>query len=513
MNKQKKLFFILAAFVLLIATACGGSDSPEPTQEAMPEPTEEVMEDPTPEPEPTDDMGDDDNDVIEELDTVGDIAMASDDFSILVDAVLATGLDTVVQGPGPITVFAPTNAAFEKLPEGTLDSLTEEQLTNILLYHVVEGEVYAEDVMGMDMGTSALGEDFAITVDGDTVMINDATITTADIPASNGVIHVIDTVLLPPSMASGDDMDMASTIYATSNPGELENDSIVTLGADLAEAMTAIDTFADGLTSIESLAFSADGTAYLTADTPDSTGTLIAINDMESMDMMSVADLTAPKGLYIAHEAGLVLVADFGQGAIVAYDLALTPQFTVTDLGEGERSIWDVYHDAATDTLFATGTDGTLLVYADFSSTMGADGPTSTIIPSDADGNQISVNLHGIDYDAATDSLILTDVGSADSPTDGQLFVIPNTMDATGNTTVSLQIGGPQSLLGNPVDVVFDGQSAFVAEKSNDAVLRFDDILAEEMMGMMGDAAPSAMAEVLKAESVFLYDDAMMEDM
>lgn len=170
-------------------------------------------------------------------------------------------------------------------------------------------------------------------------------------------------------------------------------------------------------------------------------------------------------------------------------------------------------NDAASDTLFATGTDGTLIVYENFSEMMGAEGPSKTIVPSDADGNKISVNLHGVWYNAATDELILTDVGDAASAEDGALFVIPNAMTAVGNTPVSVMVAGPESMLGNPVDVVFDGRSAYVAEKSNDAILRFDDVLSADMMGMMGDTAPSAMFELLKAESVWLsYADMMMGD-
>ncbi len=184
---------------------------------------------------------------------------------------------------------------------------------------------------------------------------------------------------------------------------------------------------------------------------------------------------------------------------------------SVDNLG-GDRSIWDVYHDVDSDTLYATGTDGVLLAYEGFSSAMGVDGPTRMIIPADADGNQISVNLHGISYYAANDELILTDVGDAGSAEDGQLFVITDGSTADGNTTVSVQIGGPESMLGNPVDVVYDGAYAYVAEKSNDAVLRFDDLLSMDMMGMMGDAAPALMIEVLKAESVALPADSMMSE-
>lgn len=308
------------------------------------------------------------------------------------------------------------------------------------------------------------------------------------------------------SLAQTDTMT-PSVIYTTSNPGELENDAIVGVSPDLTDMVLSFDGFAEGVTSVQSVAFAADGGAYLTVDTADG-GSLVAVPDLgnisESMTlpdtMMMAAGLSAPKGLQVVDDLGLVLVADFGANAIAVFDRELNQMGTVTDLG-GDRSVWDVHHDVASNTLYAAGTDGVLLIYEDFASVMGADGPSRTVTPADADGNKISVNLHGVSYHAASDDLILTDVGDADSAEDGQLFVISAASAAEGNTAVSVQIGGPASMLGNPVDVIFDGTNAYVAEKSNNAVLRFDNVLASDMMG---DAAPTVMFELLKAESVAL---------
>ncbi|MCB0077975.1 MAG: fasciclin domain-containing protein [Anaerolineales bacterium] len=138
------------------------------------------------------------------------VAIEAGSFTTLVDALVATGLDEALAGEGPFTVFAPTDDAFAALPEGTLESLDEETLAEILKYHVVAGEFMAADVVGLD-GQSVetlQGESVAISIDGDTVMVNDATVVTADVAASNGVIHVIDKVLLPPSIVeamAGDD--------------------------------------------------------------------------------------------------------------------------------------------------------------------------------------------------------------------------------------------------------------------------------------------------------------------
>ena len=152
-----------------------------------------------------DDMVDDttDDSMAEDPGTIVDIAASNPDFSTLVTAVTEAGLVETLSG-GEFTVFAPTNAAFEALPEGTLDELLadpEGALADVLTYHVVEGTVMAEDVVGMDGQevTTVNGAPVTITVDGETVMVNDATVVTTDIVASNGVIHVIDAVLVPPA--------------------------------------------------------------------------------------------------------------------------------------------------------------------------------------------------------------------------------------------------------------------------------------------------------------------------
>jgi len=127
-------------------------------------------------------------------------AEAAGGFTTLIAAVEAAGLTETLEGEGPFTVFAPTDEAFAALPEGTVEGLLEdpEALSNILLYHVVSGAVTSDQVVTLESATTAQGSDVAISVEGDSVMINDATVISADIMASNGVIHVIDTVLLPP---------------------------------------------------------------------------------------------------------------------------------------------------------------------------------------------------------------------------------------------------------------------------------------------------------------------------
>ena len=121
-------------------------------------------------------------------------------FTTLVSAVEAAGLVETLNGEGPFTVFAPTDEAFAALPDSTLDSLLSDKdaLANILTYHVVSGDVKAADVVGLESADTVQGESIAITVDGETVTLNGgATVTATDVEASNGTIHVIDTILTP----------------------------------------------------------------------------------------------------------------------------------------------------------------------------------------------------------------------------------------------------------------------------------------------------------------------------
>lgn len=201
--------FVIGLLVLtLVLAACAPAETatPAPTATAMPEPTEAPTEAPA-----------------EASQTIVEIAAADERFSTLVAAVQAAGLADTLSSEGPFTVFAPTNDAFAALPEGTLDSLlqpeNQQQLTDILLYHVVPGKVMAADVAGLDgqMADTALdGQQIDISVDMGNVYLNENTqVIITDIEASNGVIHVIDSVLLPPSDQAAAEMpDIVDTAVA-----------------------------------------------------------------------------------------------------------------------------------------------------------------------------------------------------------------------------------------------------------------------------------------------------------
>ncbi len=130
-----------------------------------------------------------------------DTAVAAGDFKTLAAALQAAGLVDTLKGPGPFTVFAPTDEAFAKLPAGTVENLLKpenhDKLVAILTYHVIPGRIMAKDVVKLHEAKTVNGKDVTIMVDGGKVMVDNANVVKTDIACSNGVIHVIDSVILP----------------------------------------------------------------------------------------------------------------------------------------------------------------------------------------------------------------------------------------------------------------------------------------------------------------------------
>lgn len=182
--KRFSVFALLLTATALVLAACAPAAPTQAPAEPMPEPTA------MPEPEVM-------------LKDIVDTAVADGRFQTLVAGVQAAELVDTLKGEGPFTVFAPTDDAFAKLPAGTLDNLllpeNKQALTDILLYHVVSGNVMAADVVNLDSATTVLGKDVAIKVENGKVFINDAEVIITDIETSNGTIHVIDAVILPPA--------------------------------------------------------------------------------------------------------------------------------------------------------------------------------------------------------------------------------------------------------------------------------------------------------------------------
>jgi uncharacterized surface protein with fasciclin (FAS1) repeats len=176
---MRKALVALAAASALLLTACGSDDASTTTTVA----TEDSMP--------------------AETGTVVDVAVANADFSTLVAAVTAAGLAETLSGPGPFTIFAPTNAAFAALPAGLVEKLllpeNKDTLVAILKYHVVGAKVLAADVAAGEVATVE-GSTIAITTDDGVKINGSSNVTATDIMGSNGVIHVIDAVLVPPTV-------------------------------------------------------------------------------------------------------------------------------------------------------------------------------------------------------------------------------------------------------------------------------------------------------------------------
>jgi uncharacterized surface protein with fasciclin (FAS1) repeats len=133
------------------------------------------------------------------LSNIVDTAINAGSFSTLVAAIEAANLVETLEGKGPYTVFAPTDEAFKKLPSGTVEALLKDipKLKKILTYHVISGKVMAADVVKLKSAKTVEGSDVKINANNGSVKINDSTVATADVAADNGVIHIIDTVLMP----------------------------------------------------------------------------------------------------------------------------------------------------------------------------------------------------------------------------------------------------------------------------------------------------------------------------
>ncbi|GAA4949379.1 hypothetical protein GCM10025791_31990 [Halioxenophilus aromaticivorans] len=316
------------------------------------------------------------------------------------------------------------------------------------------------------------------------------------------------------------DAGMVASIIASSNPAEGSATYGQILGFDTSLS-AASSTFATGM-SIESVSLDNAGDLYATYDSDMGAGVFVAgrgagvradgSTDMARDRMITGAatTLVSPKGLDIDSMNGLIFVAenDSVEPGIKIFSACAggnsSPLMTLGN--SGDVSPWDVDYDASTDTAFVALTDGTVAIYENVVSSMN-DGTMDvamqdrTITPTiNGEAMQAPTNLHGIDYDPSSDSLVVSDVGDAAIANDGKLYVLPGAAMADGPLDVSVSISGDATMLGNPVDLMFDGTAVYVAEKSNSLILRFDDVFASPG----GDISPSASVELPSAESVAL---------
>ena len=191
---KRSVSLLLPALAIAIA-ACSGAASPSPSTTAAPVPSPAATAAASPSAAPSASAAAMSKDIVETASEAGS-------FATLLTAATAAGLVETLQGEGPYTVFAPTDEAFAALPAGTLDGLLadKEALKKVLLYHVVSGSVTSDQVVGLTSADSVEGSPIAVAVKDGVVYLNDsAKVVTPDVMASNGVIHVIDQVLLPPA--------------------------------------------------------------------------------------------------------------------------------------------------------------------------------------------------------------------------------------------------------------------------------------------------------------------------
>ncbi len=304
----------------------------------------------------------------------------------------------------------------------------------------------------------------------------------------------------------------AASIFATANPGGFDGDQALRLIQPIAGGLAIENTLTTpgSVSSQQSVHLMASGEAWITVDGPATGGGagVAYVENLpgfagEALDLSAMriwgdqTGLVAPKGLDVASDGSMVFVADVGTGDIRVFAGDASNDAPMFVLDAGEATFWDVEYDDASDRVYASGTDGVVYVFDDVGTDQG-DAVARMITPTDGT-DVISVNLHGIQYDAVSDVLMLTDVGDAGVADDGQIFAIADAAEAEGMTEVALRIAGASTGLGNPVDLAFDGVDLYVAEKANSMVLRYDGVLA--LAGEI-DAAADASIEVVNAESV-----------
>ncbi|MFM7726689.1 MAG: fasciclin domain-containing protein, partial [Flavobacteriales bacterium] len=317
--------------------------------------------------------------------TVVDIIVESPDHTTLETAVIAAGLADDLSGPGPFTVFAPTDAAFAALPAGTVDILLADptgDLATILTYHVVGDLALSTDLTDGMIIPTLQGDEVVVTINADGVFINDAQVILADITASNGVVHVIDAVLLPPAQPSNTIMDIVtnSSDHTTLEAALVASGLNETLGApgsftlfaptDAAFAALPVGT-------VESLLADPFGALTDVLLYHVLSGTVLSTDLADGMMAMTLegSDVTVTinaDGVFI--NDAQVIVADItaDNGVVHVIDAVLQPQPETT-------TVWDVItgspdHTTLEAAVLAAGLDGTL---------SGA-GPLTVFAPTDA---------------------------------------------------------------------------------------------------------------------------------
>jgi transforming growth factor-beta-induced protein len=380
---MKNLVIPLLVVFALILGACAPQATPTPEVTQVPQPT-------TP-PEPTAEPTQAPKDIV-------DIAVEDGRFTTLVAAVQAAGLVDTLKGEGPFTVFAPTDDAFAKLPEGTVEALLADlpQLTDILLYHVVPGKVMAADVLGLDgkMADTALeGKQIAVKIDGSKVILNEnVMVVITDIEAANGVIHVVDAVLLPASDGMTEEMPAKNIVEIAVEDGRFTTLVAALQAAELVDTLSGEGPFTVFAPTDDAFAKLPEGTVdALLADIPQLTDILlyhVVPGKVMAADVLGLdgkmAD-TALEGKQIAvkidddkvklNQDVMVVITDIeaSNGVIHVVDTVLLPPAETTD-----NTIFEIaVEDGRFTTLVAA------LQAAELVDTLSGEGPFTVFAPTD----------------------------------------------------------------------------------------------------------------------------------
>ena len=383
---SKKLIMMVIAAISIVAVACSSSEDPTPTLTSAPAPTATPV-------------------AQAEAQTIVDIAVADGRFDTLVAAVTAADLATTLSGDGPFTVFAPTDDAFAALPEGTVDGLLADipALTNILTYHVVSGSVLAADVAGLSSAPTLQGTDVSVRVENGNVFINDSQVILTDIIGSNGVIHVIDAVLLPtadepaPEVTPTPAPEVADTIVDVAvGDGRFTTLVAALTAADLAGTLSGEGPFTVFAPTDDAFAALPAGIVEgLLADIPALTNVLtyhVVSGKVLAADVVSLSSAATLQGqdVSVRVENGNVFINDSqviitdivgSNGVIHVIDAVLLPAAE-----ESTGMPVDMPTDTIVDIAVADGRFTTLvaaLTAAGLAGTLSGDGPFTVFAPTD----------------------------------------------------------------------------------------------------------------------------------
>ena len=336
---------------------------------------------------------------MDEAQSIAEIAAEDGRFNTLVAAVTAAGLAETLSGEGTFTVFAPTDDAFAALPEGTVESLLEDPqgaLTDILLYHVVDSVVPAETVVTLDSATTMQGEDVAISVvDGEVFLNESAKVIITDIEASNGIIHVIDAVILPPSMSAAAAKTGKSIAEIAAEDGRFNTLVAAVTAAGLAETLSSEGTFTVFAPTDDAFAALPEGTVeslledpqgaltdillYHVVDSVVPAETVVTLDSATTMQGEDVA-IAVVDGEVFLNDSAKVIITDIeaSNGIIHVIDAVILPPSMSAAAAKTGKSIAEIAaEDGRFNTLVAA------VTAAGLAETLSSEGTFTVFAPTD----------------------------------------------------------------------------------------------------------------------------------